>query len=210
MTPVNIGDRAYPTITAAKAVVSNLLQTHPLDFPLVGGNHDLAGDLFAQHPDFLEKCAGRKVVQFEVRKNGIQAKNRGLHAVFDDGASVDFSYLSCLTTFSAETRIRAALRLEIQPQCTAFYGAAGGMGGLHDVDHMPPTFDTLAVEFVGYFSGGWDDPRLARADAPNGFGSVLADRAIAGVWHRYHEKHARLQLVTKAEHRRLTKERKSA
>lgn len=57
-------------------------------------NQEFLAFLFAWHPDYFLKLAGRQITHFEVHSN--TGGSRCFHAAFADGSSVHFSYKKCI------------------------------------------------------------------------------------------------------------------
>jgi hypothetical protein len=191
------------------------------DFPdgaVTGPAGDFLAALLHRHPDAAQKI-GPGIRFISVGAMPGQLNTRGFTVHRTDGSSTDFSWRECITETSHRTRVLTAMREAIVPQKLAFKQAESGAGQLRcaitgenltwdnaEVDHLPPGFTALADAFAAAAGGYGKIPLVPSADGM--IGRPMEPDHESG-WTQYHQQQARLQILSVAEHRKLTQERQA-
>ena len=184
-----IGD--FASVGEAKAYCQSLLQRG--DELLTDEEHYRVSLLMKHHPDYREHW----LLCHHVSLNGQYYS----FCVFGDGKHWPTSYLKCfMKKPTANSRsLEAAYRNAIRHQKEAFKASHGGIG---DVDHKPPEFSELIVRFekeLGY------RPSPVYDELSN---TWILPGDVNEKWQQFHQKYARLRLVSHSQHKQITAERR--
>jgi len=197
-----IGQRAFPTKTAARDAVRVILNATVPGGELADADFHFIGALLGRHPEAVDKI-GVGIEAITVRPATSGTRCFWVRRV--DGTEVDFSYLTAIdgVARSPKEEVCAALREEVDRQTgdyrkdhhradatCAICAEALGDADVH-VDHEHPTFDMLATTFAAQI-GGWE---AIAVECVGPYGRRLRDREAGEQWQRYHHQHARLRLV---------------
>lgn len=152
--------------------------------------------ILKSHPEKDTKI-GSGVVSMWTGTNPIYG-NRNFWILRKDGSTTDFSFMKCL---SKQNLFKSACRNAIRPQILKFRikNRIATMKEYH-VDHHPESFDSLLTRFVE--KHGECKVKIHR---DNTFGSVLDDEEYCKKWQDFHQKHAKLRVLSAKEN--LTKKR---
>jgi len=162
-------------------------------------------ELVKRHPQAATKI-GVGIDHFEIRRGGRFYQNV-LWLIRQDGTQTDISYCKCVNgDASHRTKVLAAMRAEIVDQIIGFRdralmtdarcaltGVPLTRENLH-IDHDPP-FIKIAEAFFEKIGGGAESISLMD-DMDGALGRLLADRAIALDWRRFHQARATLFLAS--------------
>jgi len=89
--PLKIGAYSFPSKSSAIQTTRKILHRYDLKSPVTNEEDaSFLTALFACHPDYAEKKAGRTIARFEVHPN--KGGTRCFYAVFADSGMIDFSY----------------------------------------------------------------------------------------------------------------------
>lgn len=207
MPKFTLGDREFPRKGDAVEYVRGVLWAttlgEPVDDPLIHALLDSHPERAAKvefgvvaievHPDdYGKRC-------FKIRRN--------------TGDLVAFSFRECFKPSTPEQNAKAAMRVEIAAQVSAFRrdaqmvcaltGAAltnaPGRAETAEVDHAPPgTFNTLAQHWA-YMWGGWDQVQHHQ----EGQRRRLTLDEQRNDWQRFHAECATLRLLSARAHRNV-------
>jgi hypothetical protein len=88
---LKIGSYSFPSKSSAIQTTRKILHRYDLKSPLtIEEDARFLTTLFACHPDYTDKTAGRTIARFEVHPN--KGGTRCFYAVFAEGGMIDFSY----------------------------------------------------------------------------------------------------------------------
>jgi len=209
---LEIGGITFETKEAAKRHTSQLLRSLP--FGDVADEHvRFLLSLLKRHPKAREK-EGTGILGFEVRRNDYGSK--GFWVVRRDGTATAFSYRECISPTTNRTNVLSAFRQEIQYQIIRFKRETWSREYTcpitersfefdeGDVDHMPPLFVDMVHRFLA--DQCVELPDVLVRDGDGVIGAYLLDRRLAQEWREFHQKHARLSLLSREGHRLVTRE----
>lgn len=175
------------------------------------GDDSFLRDLLNLHRDVASKV-GPGVQGFEIRACSFGTRGFWVRRV--DGTCEDFSFLKCLTHSDNEADTRAAFREAVRPQIEAVKSSAGRTfvcpvsGNATriedgDVDHEAPlTFKNL-FDYFAKFEGLDLTMEYSREE---GVGvRKLIDPSLSLRWQEFHAVNARLRLISRRAHKRLSK-----
>ena len=206
-----IGDRQFPTKTAAGDAIRAVLHGHRVGTELADEEYQLIRNLLDMHPEAQDKI-GAGVAGIR-----IGAPRKGPHPCFEiihtDCDPIDFSYKTCLKAPSIRSQVHNVMRFETADQRTAYLQsriAAGTFvsdesGTPLDLDHthvsyfQGPPFAQIADLFAAA-EGGWEAIELSPSTEP-GPGKFV-DRDQAERWRQHHGQQAVFGLLTAEEGRR--------
>ena len=206
-----IGNRRYPTKTAAGDAVRAVLHAHPRGTELAGEEYDLVRDLLDLHPEAQDK------IGVGVAGIRIGTPQNGPHPCFEivrtNGSTIDFSYLTCLKAPDLREQVHNVMRFEIDDQTTAYLepriaadtlvSDESGIPLQSTATHVSyfrgPSFAQLADAFAAA-EGGWETIELSRS-TEQGPGRFV-DREQAERWRTHHAERAVLGLLSPQENRR--------
>jgi hypothetical protein len=203
--PVLIGDRHFPTRTAAGDACRQVLYRHQPGQPIDAADAGFLTDLLRLHPEAAIKI-GAGVSRFEVRANPLYG-GVGFWVVRVDGTATDFSFNQCLRPSDHRQRALHAMRVSIADQIIAWrdrHFAAGPVNcaltgvpvtapACH-VDHAEPTFLELAERFAAT-EGGWASVEVSTSPEAT-IGPRLTRPDQQDRWQAHHDRVASLRIVT--------------
>jgi hypothetical protein len=149
--------------------------------------------------------------------------HKGLVVVRNDGSEVDISWREAIRQTPHKDRVRAAMRAYIEDQIFEFKSKELGGGeffrcaisGKHEhiangaVDHIAPlTFKELCRRFFAMESEALPFGELSVSLATHGINDrrdFFEDVELAERWCGFHRVNAELRLITKLEHKQLSK-----
>jgi len=151
----------------------------------------------------------------EIRVEPGWGDSRGFQLYFDDGGSDDISYKNACDSIDGfnvhERQLKKAMRFAIQYQVNDFrqrqieLGVDPVFAYRGEIDHLPP------FEFCDLVQGFLDQERISADDIElekvPGFKGGFLPQELSEKWRLYHLQYARLDLATKEEHERRTRER---
>lgn len=185
------------------------------DGPVTGEYGIFLAWLLARHPDAAQKT-GPGIACITVGTVPGHPNTRGFTVHRTDGSSTDFSWPECITETPHRTRVLTAMREAVAGQVIAFKQAESDAGRLHcavtgaeltwddaEVDHMPPGFGAIADAFATA-AGGYD--KISLVHSADGMIGRPMKPAFETVWVWYHHQQARLRILSRAAHRKLTRE----
>jgi hypothetical protein len=199
---------------AARELCRDIAANVP-DGPVAGQLGEFLAALLRRHPDADEKI-GPGIAHICVGSvPGYRSRGFTVHRT--DGTSTDFSWRACITEPSHAAQVNKAMRQAVAGQILDYKRAEAAAGRLRsaitgdelapddaEVDHFSPSFAALADRYAEV-AGGYDAIGLAPS-ADGQIGQRLdPDHEI--IWQAYHQQAARLRILSKAEHARLSKER---
>ncbi len=198
-----LGGEAFPSKKGATSKIRSILNSGKFGRTLEVDEEIVVLDLLSYHPTAREKI-GPGVLRIEVRSVPGDRSGRAFWLVRKDGEEVDFSYKKCISAPSQRTLLLDAMRDEVRRHIESFKSRRLGEGqiccavtgekfeGDIHVDHMAPdTFIVLSQAWLEL--RGLDELAIELKKAT--VGRELSDPALAEDWYKYHEEHARLQLV---------------
>jgi hypothetical protein len=187
------------------------------DGPVTGTEGAFLAALLTLHPDADEKIGSG--IAFIAVGPVPRFRSRGFTVHRTDGTSTDFSWLECISPTSHRARVLTAMREAVVDQILTFKQAEADAGRLRcaitgagltwtdaEVDHLPPTFLTLADNYAAQV-GGYDKVRLVPS-ADGMIGQPLApddERA----WVLYHQREARLRILSRPAHAEVTRQQRT-
>ncbi len=198
----------FPTKSAARAKVKELLNSQPLGKPFVGEEKALLLGLLVRYPKYRlhdEYVNAQNIVVLINQQYG----NRSFHA--DDGTNppLAFSYIKAFTKPTLKRRINAALRSLIVDQVRAYKDScvlpsgkikcavSGELLEPHEVD-VDHDYDSPDLWF-SVIASRWLDEQETKAPAID---NVKRSRVIKFVderlndsWRKHHAEHCRLRCV---------------
>lgn len=165
------------------------------------------------HPRKDEKfrggCSG-----ISIRRN--MYNTRGFHVHRPDGTTTDISYREAIRPSTDKGKMRQALRLAVDSwmiaeknrlwddsAIDAVTGEEIGQFSECDLDHVGVEFNALADAWLAENGA----PRLVTGD--NIIGDEFADASVRQSWFDYHAANARVQIVHRETHKRITRERRA-
>ncbi|TXH17348.1 MAG: DUF3223 domain-containing protein [Hyphomicrobiaceae bacterium] len=181
--------------------------------------------LLSRHPRWAEKCG--RGYPFGVRVVMVAAPgfrpNRGLRLIRADGSTVDISWREAISPTDPKQSVRLAMRNHIEPQIFAYKEKrldsdnafiSEISGERHHisngaVDHAPPmTFIEIVQAFFVSEESALPFAELSIRLAPhrdNDHRDYFEDEVLAERWCEFHRANAVLRLITKLEHKQLSK-----
>jgi len=207
--PVNIGDHEFPTKSAAKLAVREVLNGYRLGETLTGDRDVFVRDLIALHPATEDKI-GCGIHHLEIGLDPDYGTTRCFHIVRTDGSSTDVSYIKCVDGENRRQLVRPALRNAILPQILHFKERQFSNGVQRcpytneflkyetcHVDHLPPmTFETLVTEWLKLTGLSEADIQITGREDNNSARYMTKEEQIAS-WTAYHQSHGRLRLLSR-------------
>jgi len=165
-------------------------------------DHALFTRLFQTHPKYAKKCAGRCISHWEVAD-----ANRGIRVVFVNKSTDTVSWRTMVKSYCRGSKLAAqkahmkdlckAFRCEVRDQIARFRTQAGLLNGVtHHVGHDYETglrFIELLKAFIQLHSL---QPSALQIVYRSNVLHELADRTLATLWRKYHQKHAVLRMET--------------
>ena len=184
-----VGD--FPSVGEAKDYCKSLLRRG--DMPLTDVEHSRVSLLMTYHPEYNE---GWRLCRHLVLNGGWYS-----FCVFGDGIHWPTSYHNFFKQPQAaeNDRREVAYRHAIKCQIDAYKTAHGGTG---EVDHQPPGFAALVKQFereIGFSPTPIYDQVSSNWELPE---------SVKEQWQEFHQRNARLQLVSADEHKEITAERR--
>jgi hypothetical protein len=197
---------------AARELCQSIVADVP-DGPVTGQLGEFLAALLRRHPDADEKI-GPGIAHICVGTvPGYRSRGFTVHRT--DGTSTDFSWRACITEPSHASQVNKAMRQAVGDQIKAYKRAETSAGRLRsaitgnelapddaEVDHFSPSFAALADRYAEV-AGGYDAIGLA----PSADGQIgqRMDPDHEAVWVRYHQRAARLRILSKAEHAEISR-----
>lgn len=204
--PVSLGNHHFPTKTAARERVREILWNRPRGNILTGEDSEIVIALAKRHPRAQDKLGvGVSYVSVITVERGAP----GFCITRLDGTEKTFSYKPCLDgEDSHRTQVIAAMRRAVDPQIIRWRRAQFAVHPTYtcrhtgkllrndpntETDHVSPTFIELAEEYVASV-GGFEAIGLYDTDAHRGqaldeqhrvqFGRLHYGRAIVCLVHK--------------------------
>ena len=175
----------YPSRAALKLAVQTYLKSMPLNVPIPDG---LPYAILERHPQRQEKI-GVGLKHIEVRMSAY-GNNRCFHVIRTDGSVIDFSWQVPLGFTKDQPSLDAAARDAVYLQ--VFDVAKQDTS--KQVHHVTP-FKQLLNDWLATLGGRM--PEVLHG----GYRDDFAHEADKASWQDYHQKHAKLVLVTVEEHK---------
>jgi len=201
--PICHGGQVLRTKKAARERAREILNGYSIGETLLPKDLAFMLLLFERHPEFdLKRGCGIASVQIESNWN-----SRGFWITRVDGSRTDISYRACLSPPTHEQNVRNAMRTEIRDQIWDFRkehlkpearcsvtDEPLTSNNVH-VDHKYP-FEDLLRDFLAAWGLSADQITI-RPTFDKETDTLLADRALAAAWQKYHGERAELRLVTR-------------
>jgi hypothetical protein len=190
--------------------IQRILHHYPLGSKVNSEDAKFLLDILYNHPEADTKI-GCGIKAFEVRQNTRYTNNRCFYIIRTDKSEDDFSTSKCLSYPNPLRVFKSVCRNLIGLQMYYFkvdhfrkYGDRGGyvqcpitgewitQNNAH-VDHIPPdTFDKLVTDFIDLYNINIEKVELQESDVGKTFVSI----ALADKWISYHNKHAKIRVVS--------------
>lgn len=207
--PMQVGNLAFPTKKAAKDFVREIISKHDAGNSLEGDDFSFISDLLAIHPESEQKI-GCGISRIFVGLDAQYQKNKCFYLGRKDGSSTDFSWVACIDGRNLRRETFDAFRSAIKYQIDHFKAEHIPVGlvcpytneNLHNgnahVDHESPlTFYALVSDFIKTESIGLADVVISEPE-DNQFTASLVDERFMARWQQYHQRTARLRVISKA------------
>lgn len=208
---IMVGGARYPSKEAVREVCREIVRRYGVGGDITQTQDDrFLRDLLRRHPEYEVKRGGG-VAHFRVIGSAWGTKSAGFAVVRHSGELVDFSWNACLSPPSHRAQVLGALRRLVAGQVVDARNEVLRAGGpltcavtgeviptvsdLH-MDHEPPTFLTLAEDFIAA-QGGVDAFRIRRETGTEVGYAELEDEPLSGRWQDYHQANAILRPVLK-------------
>ena len=109
-----VAGETFPTKKALTERVRGIVAAYPDGAELSPAELGFMVDLLENHPQ-AETKIGAGVERITVIRNPIYTHTRGFYLYRVDGSGTDFSWVECLTPTPYAKKVRAALRVAIEP-----------------------------------------------------------------------------------------------
>lgn len=204
--PITVGDRYFPSKTAAKEAMRDLMRRYRFGDRLDEEDKLFCLALFEHHSEHSQKV-GRGIEHIEVRPD--DQGNKYLHLLRVDGTDEDISWCHCISPKKEATVIYEALRSTVKDQIQEFKDKQVKKGAVcpfrrmpltlanSHVDHFNPTFEALVAEFFRRHDHALSYSDLAEQEG-NDFRGILKDQALLEAWRSFHLENANLRLISAA------------
>lgn len=160
---------------------------------------------------------GCGVASIQIQKNSTNPKYREFWITRKDGTRTEFSYIHCLESKSPEENAQMAMRNAVEPQIIAFRDsefsgrqrvqcALSGKAvssAESEVDHEIP-FRKLVDDFLREEGIALGSVQV-NATRDGETATLLADNEFCKRWCDFHQKHARLRIVTSEANRKRSR-----
>lgn len=211
-----IGTQFFKTKKSLLEKLRKMLHEAPMGVELDEPHHSFLVELLKRHPE-REKKAGVGIRAFRVTTS--EYKNRCFEILRTDGSTTDFSFMKCVTEKSDWGEFMGALREAVGRQIWEAKEKiflwdeeikcplSGEMitREMAHVDHIHPvTFEFLAEAFAQVEK--LDHQNLPMGPSVDGqAGRRLTDPGLEVRWQEFHEKNAKLRVISEVEHKKLKK-----
>lgn len=202
--------------TRARAWCQRIAREAP-DGPVTGPDGEFLAALLRRHPDADEKTGPG--ISFIAVGTVPGYRSRGFTVHRTDGTVTDFSWRDCITAPSHASQVKKAMRQAVTGQILAYKQAEADAGRLRsaitgdelawddaEVDHFSPAFIALADRYAEA-AGGYD--AIPLSPSRDGQAGQKLDPGHEVVWVTYHERTARLRILSRAEHAKISREQQS-
>lgn len=206
--PMQVGNLAFPTKKAAKDFVREIISRHDESHSLEGDDFSFVADLLSIHPESEQKI-GCGISRIFVGLDAQYQKNKCFYLERKDGSSTDFSWLACIDGRNIRRETFDAFRNAITYQIDRFkieqlqaglvcpYTNENLHNGNSHVDHESPlTFYALVSNFIEIESIHISNVRISEPE-DNQFTASLVDEQFIARWQQYHQRTARLRVISK-------------
>jgi hypothetical protein len=211
---IEIGDKIFKTKKEATDFIRGILYGNLLNMPLSDDGLVFVCDLLEKHPDKNEKI-GVGVKSIITEEDANFHTTRHFSIIRNDNTKIDFSFNKCLTPnlndplklFHSSARRAIADQILVVKDILfqknmdadgnilcALTGEMIDKKSCH-VDHIPPkTFDKIVSDFID--ENKIDVSMLKYKEACDGIGREFEDDKIKQLFSDYHEKVAKLRIVS--------------
>jgi hypothetical protein len=190
--------------------IQRILHSYPIGSRVNSEDAKFLLDILYNHPEADAKI-GCGIKAFEVRKNTRYTNHRCFYIIRIDKSEDDFSTSKCLA-YPNPLRVfksicRALIGMQMYYLKTDYFRKHSDRGGFVQcpiteewvtqdnahIDHIPPvTFDKLVTDFINLYNIDVEKVELRESDVGKTFASI----ALADKWIAYHNKHAKLRVVS--------------
>jgi hypothetical protein len=187
------GVRSFDSVGEAKATFKTILNSRPIGTALGLDSEEgrLVAGLVELHR-YAEEVIGSGIADIEIIQPP-EHSTRCFAVRRTDGSLGRFSYSDCITRFSADADLTAALRAEIADQI-----AVARRNEIVHHDEVP--FRDIRNAWLSAEGVTADAIEISKGDARQ---YRLVDRDLATRWHTFHADRATLKSVSRDDHRRL-------
>jgi hypothetical protein len=207
--PVFIAGMTFRSKSEAKKFFGAIRDRYADGMRLNDEDHALIRGLLACHPEANEKI-GAGVAYFCVETEAVFGRTRHFVVHRRDGSYADFSFHACIDGGNENGDRTEALRRAIQPQIIAFRDRCFARGetllcplraveitaDAYHVDHAAPAdFQSLVERWLLEAALVLDDVRVT-APTDNQIVATMTDSAQISGWCSFHQRHARLRLLS--------------
>jgi len=208
MPAVTIGSLEFPSKKAAKEFFRNIRDAYADSEPIDGKHEEYLLALIACHSE-AETKIGVGIAGFTVGRDEVFGTTRHFMITRTDGTRTDFSFHSCIDGRNVRRDKLEALRRAVEDQIISFRARVFSEGSVRcpflntelilsksHVDHISPmTFMALVNGWMESMGLNYDSIAITPPD-DNQIVTRMTDVDQITSWQDYHQRHARLRVIS--------------